>query len=71
LAIKIKKDDAASYSGLGVALDMMGQHEEAQKNYRTGIKNSKTPFALRNNLALSLAFTSQFDEAITILKKNG
>lgn len=53
--------------GRGVALDMLGRHAEAQDSYRGVLKDAPRNVAARNNLALSLAMTQQFDEAIEIM----
>jgi len=53
--------------GRGVALDMLGRHAEAQASYREVLKTAPRDVAARNNLALSLAMTKQFDEAIQIM----
>lgn len=52
----------------GVILDMLGEHDKAQALYRTVLINAPHNVAARNNLALSLAMTEQFDEAVDILK---
>lgn len=54
--------------GRGVALDMAGRHGEAQQSYRAVITADPHDLAARNNLALSLALTGGFDEAIEIMK---
>jgi Flp pilus assembly protein TadD len=53
--------------GRGVALDMLGRHAEAQTSYRGALAITPSDIAARSNLALSLAMTGQFDEAIAIL----
>lgn len=53
--------------GRGVALDMLGRHTEAQECYRAVLNAAPRDVAARNNLALSLAMTKQFDEAIQIM----
>jgi Flp pilus assembly protein TadD len=56
-------------SGLGVALDMSGQHKKAQENYRAGLVEFPASLSLRNNLGLSLALTGQVDEAVKMLRE--
>lgn len=53
--------------GRGVALDMVGRHAEAQQSYRALLAVTPHDVAARNDLALSLAMTKQFDEAIDIM----
>jgi len=52
---------------LGVSLDAMGRHTEAQAYYRQALTASPRSVAARNDLALSLAMTGQYQEAIDIL----
>lgn len=54
-------------NGKGIALDMMGRHEEAQISYRQAINDSNEPF-VENNLAMSYIMTGKYDEAINILE---
>jgi len=51
----------------GVILDGMGRHAEAQICYRAALKQEPRGLAARNDLALSLAITGQYAEAIDIL----
>ena len=51
----------------GVALDMLGRHPEAQGSYRAVLESQPRSVAARNDLALSLAFSGQFPEALDIL----
>jgi Flp pilus assembly protein TadD len=51
----------------GVILDGMGRHAEAQICYRSALKQEPRGLAARNDLALSLAITGQYAEAIDIL----
>ena len=67
-ALKIERDPRA-ISGLGVALDMSGQHAKAQENYRAGLAEYPASLALRNNLGLSLALTGQIEEAVKLLRE--
>jgi len=52
---------------IGVADDFVGQHEEAQARYRRGLELLPHDRALALNLALSLALTGDFTEAVGIL----
>lgn len=51
----------------GVALDTLGRHTEAQDCYRSVLATTPRHVAARNNLALSLALTGKFDEAIALM----
>jgi Flp pilus assembly protein TadD len=51
----------------GVVLDSLGRHAEAQASYRAVLETSPRQVSTRNNLALSLAVTGQFDEAVALL----
>ena len=53
--------------GRGVALDMLGRHAEAQACYRKAVAIDPHDIAARSDLALSLALTGGFDEAIRIM----
>jgi Flp pilus assembly protein TadD len=48
-------------------LDSLGRHAEAQASYRAVLETSPRQVSARNNLALSLAVTGQFDEAVALL----
>ena len=52
---------------IGVADDLMGQHGEAQARYRRGLELAPGDPVLSLNLALSLALTGNYDEAIARL----
>jgi Flp pilus assembly protein TadD len=66
-AVGIAPSDERALAGRGVALDMLGRHEEAQMSYRAALAASPYSVAARNDLALSLALTGQFSEAVDIL----
>jgi Flp pilus assembly protein TadD len=51
----------------GVALDILQRHEEAQVSYLAALAVEPRDIAARNDLALSLAFTGRFDEAIDMI----
>jgi Flp pilus assembly protein TadD len=51
----------------GVALDSLGRHAEAQASYRTVLATTPRHVSARNDLALSLAVTGQYDEAVALL----
>ena len=54
--------------GRGVVLDRMGRHAEAQASYRSALVQEPRSVAARSDLALSLAFTGQYDQALEILE---
>ena len=49
---------------MGVADDLVGQHDEAQARYRRGLELAPGDAGLSLNLALSLALTGNYDESI-------
>lgn len=53
--------------GRGVALDMVARHSEAQESYRAVLEKAPHDVAARNDLALSLALTQHYSEAIDIM----
>lgn len=65
----MERDDPRTYSGIGVAYDMLGQHGAAQAYYRTGLEAHPNNPGLLNNLGLSLAVTGKHDDAIKVLEK--
>jgi Flp pilus assembly protein TadD len=66
-AIIVAPSDTRMLVGRGVALDMTGRHTEAQNSYRAALAQSPRSIAARNDLALSLALSNAFNEAIEIL----
>ncbi len=67
LAGAIAPGDIRVLNRRGVALDKLLRHSEAQECYRAILVSKPRSVSARNNLALSLALTRQFGEAITIL----
>ncbi|MFQ5972719.1 MAG: SPOR domain-containing protein [Alphaproteobacteria bacterium] len=63
------EEDAATYNGIGVANDMLGQPGEAQDSYRMGLALAPDELRLTNNLGLSLALSGEHDEAIRLLER--
>jgi Flp pilus assembly protein TadD len=53
---------------IGVADDFIGQHSAAQARYRQGLQLAPADRSLALDLALSLALSEKFDEAIAILR---
>jgi len=56
------------YNGLGVALDMTGQHDKAQASYKEAIRQDPDGLSAKNNLALSLAISGDYEEAVLLLQ---
>ena len=61
-------NDAKLLQLIGVADDFAGQHEEAQARYRRGLELLPGDPALTLDLALSLALTGKYPEAIGVLR---
>jgi Flp pilus assembly protein TadD len=55
---------------IGVADDFIGQHVDAQGRYHQGLQYAPADRALMLDLALSLALSEKFDEAIGLLRTN-
>lgn len=53
---------------IGVADDFVDQHGEAQARYRRGLELAPGDPGLTQNLALSLALTADYDQAIALLR---
>lgn len=62
------RSNLQAHNGLGVAHDLSGQHQAAQKVYRDGLAIAPDSMLLRNNLGLSLALAGQHKDAIELLK---
>jgi len=67
-AAKLAPRDQRVLIGYGVALDRAGRHEEAQAAYRSALAVSPRNPIARNNLALSLAFSGRFAEAVALVE---
>jgi Flp pilus assembly protein TadD len=68
IAYQDNPDDAKLLQLIGVADDFVGRHDEAQTRYRRGLELTPADPALSVNLALSLALTGNFPEAIAVLR---
>jgi len=70
LAIAYQDDpnDAKLLQLIGVADDFVGRHDEAQTRYRRGLELAPGDPALSLNLALSLALSGSYPEAIGVLR---
>lgn len=55
----------------GVVLDSLGRHVEAEQSYRAALEAAPRRISARNNLALSLALTGRFAEAIALIAPLG
>jgi Flp pilus assembly protein TadD len=53
---------------IGVADDFIGQHSSAQQRYRQGLKIAPADRSISLDLALSLALSENFDQAIAMLR---
>lgn len=66
-ALSLAPGNLAAINGRGVALDLLGRHVDAQNVYRQGLIANPDDRTLRNNLGLSLVFTRNYGEAVSIL----
>lgn len=57
------------YNAKGVALDLLGNYEEAQQTYVAGLRENQRDSLLLNNLALSKLLSRDYDSAIPILEE--
>lgn len=63
------KPDPRIYNSMGVAYDMSGENQTAQASYRSGLTLAANDTSLRNNLALSMALSGDYEQAIRLLTK--
>jgi Flp pilus assembly protein TadD len=68
LAYQDTPNDAKLLLLIGVADDFIGQHPAAQARYQRGLRLVPGDRALILDLALSLALSEKFDQAITLLR---
>jgi Flp pilus assembly protein TadD len=54
--------------GKAVALDLLGQHAEAQKTYLTALQRAPDSRRIRSNYGLSLVLTRDYPQAVQILQ---
>jgi Flp pilus assembly protein TadD len=66
-ALALDAKSPAALVGRGVALDLLTRHREAQASYRSALAIVPADVPARSNLALSLAMSGEFDEAIAIM----
>lgn len=67
-ALNSAPDNLQVHNGLGVAYDLTGEHQTAQKVYRDGLAIAPDSMLLRNNLGLSLALAGDHEEAVSLLR---
>jgi Flp pilus assembly protein TadD len=68
LAASRGRADHRIYNGLGVALDLTGDHRAAQRAYRRGLARAPGDDSLRNNYALSLAASGHYAQAARLIE---
>ena len=64
-----KAPSAPLHNKLGVAHDLMGDGEAAQRHYRAALELDPETVTARNNLALSLAISERYPEAIAEMER--
>ncbi len=62
-------EDAAGLSSLGVALDMLGRHDEAQDAYERALRMAPGDLDVATNLAISLSLSDRHDEAVELMRR--
>ena len=62
-------EDYRAYLGLGVAMNILGEFVAAEELYRQGLDLAPGNLALTNNLALSLALSQRYEEAILLMEQ--
>jgi Flp pilus assembly protein TadD len=68
IAFQDSPDDAKLLQLIGVADDFVDRHEEAQTRYRRGLELTPGDPALSLDLALSLALSGNYPEAVAVLR---
>ncbi len=63
------RDDAASYSSLGVALDMAGRHRDALDAYENALELAPGDLDVATNMAISLSLSDRHDEAVQLMRR--
>ncbi|MGH6797635.1 MAG: tetratricopeptide repeat protein, partial [Roseiarcus sp.] len=66
-ALNLAPKDANALIGRGVSLDILGRHAEAQAAYRAVLAETPRNVPARNDLALSLALSGHFSDAVEIM----
>jgi Flp pilus assembly protein TadD len=67
-AVAFAPRDARPLVDKGVALDTLQRHTEAQLAYRAALQITPGSISARNDLALSLALSDQYDQGIALLE---
>ena len=62
-------DDHRAYNSSGVALDLLGRHDDAQFYYGEGLQRVPGDLSLRSNLALSLSLGGDHEQAIAMARQ--
>ncbi|MFZ5789198.1 MAG: tetratricopeptide repeat protein [Pseudomonadota bacterium] len=62
-------EDYRLYNGIGVAYDMVGDHEAAQTYYRSALRLAPANLDVTNNLGLSLMLEGRYQEGISLLEQ--
>ncbi len=66
----VEIDNAAiALAALGVTLDRMGQHPEAQGYYRRALELRPHNYEVNNNLGVSYLMTESFEEAVEVFRR--
>jgi Flp pilus assembly protein TadD len=68
IAYQDTPDDPKLLLLIGVADDFIGQHVAAQSRYRQGLQFAPADRSLSLDLALSLALSEKYDEAVAVLR---
>lgn len=64
-----EQEDWRARNSLGVALDLLGRHGEAQTHYRRGLTGAPTDLDVKTNLALSLSLADDHEQAIELMRE--
>ena len=54
---------------LGIAFDLLGRHDDAQRAYRRGLRIAPKDVDLRSNLALSLSLAGKHARAVRLMEE--
>lgn len=67
-AVAVQKN-APAYSSLGVALDMLGRHDEARDAYERALRMAPGDLDVATNFAISLSLSDRHDEAVQLMRQ--
>jgi Flp pilus assembly protein TadD len=62
-------DDYRLYNSIGVAYDMLGDHEAAQTYYHSALRLAPANLDITNNLGLSLVLEGRYQDGISLLEQ--